>query len=67
MQAVHAHGLAAADHTTLLLNCYTKLQDVAKLDAFIAANDGESSDDYSRRFDVETALKVRVSRPLHSV
>ena len=28
-------GLASADHTTLLLNCYTKLKDVDKLDAFI--------------------------------
>lgn len=29
-------GLASADHTTLLLNCYTRLKDVAKLDAFCA-------------------------------
>lgn len=28
-------GLASKDHTTLLLNCYTKLKDVAKLDEFI--------------------------------
>lgn len=27
--------MASADHTTLLLNCYTKLKDVDKLDAFI--------------------------------
>ncbi len=30
-------GHASSDHTTLLLNCYTKLKDVAKLDAFIQA------------------------------
>lgn len=30
-----AQGHASCDHTTLLLNCYTKLKDVAKLDAFI--------------------------------
>jgi hypothetical protein len=32
---VALQGLANADHTTLLLNCYTKLKDVDKLDAFI--------------------------------
>ncbi|KAF8068385.1 VPS11 [Scenedesmus sp. PABB004] len=35
LEALHAAGRAGADHTTLLLNCYTKLKDVAKLDAFI--------------------------------
>jgi hypothetical protein len=35
LEALHARGLAGADHTTLLLNCYTKLRDVEKLDAFI--------------------------------
>jgi hypothetical protein len=35
LEQLHACGLAGADHTTLLLNCYTKLKDVAKLDAFI--------------------------------
>ena len=33
-------GHASSDHTTLLLNCYTKLKDVAKLDAFIQARFG---------------------------
>lgn len=28
-------GIATADHTTLLLNCYTKLRDASKIDAFI--------------------------------
>ena len=27
--------MASEDHTTLLLNCYTKRKDVAKLDEFI--------------------------------
>ncbi|KAH9288078.1 hypothetical protein KI387_032195 [Taxus chinensis] len=48
---LHEKGLASKDHTTLLLNCYTKLKDVAKLDEFIKG-EGE------HRFDVETAVKV---------
>jgi len=35
LQELHSHGLANSDHTTLLLNCYTKLKDVARLDQFI--------------------------------
>ncbi len=27
LQALHSQGLANEDHTTLLLNCYTKLKD----------------------------------------
>ncbi|KJE89841.1 hypothetical protein CAOG_01266 [Capsaspora owczarzaki ATCC 30864] len=51
LQALHEHGLANADHTTLLLNCYTKLKDVKKLDDFIkTAKEGN--------FEVETAIKV---------
>ena len=53
-----AQSLANADHTTLLLNCYTKLKDVSKLDAFLrgaGAADGQGA----LPFDVETAVKVR--------
>jgi hypothetical protein len=35
LQELHSRGLANADHTTLLLNCYTKLKDVSRLDEFI--------------------------------
>lgn len=35
LQELHNRGIANSDHTTLLLNCYTKLKDVAALDAFI--------------------------------
>jgi hypothetical protein len=35
LQALHEQGVANADHTTLLLNCYTKLKDTERLDAFI--------------------------------
>lgn len=31
----HMQGAASSDHTTLLLNCYTRVKDVDKLDAFI--------------------------------
>jgi tetratricopeptide (TPR) repeat protein len=51
LEKLHEKGLASKDHTTLLLNCYTKLKDVAKLDEFIKG-EGE------HRFDVETAVKV---------
>ena len=35
LQELHSHNLANTEHTTLLLNCYTKLKDVARLDQFI--------------------------------
>lgn len=35
LQELHSGGLANKDHTTLLLNCYTKLKDVKRLDEFI--------------------------------
>ena len=35
LELLHALGHATEGHTTLLLNCYTKLRDTAKLQAFI--------------------------------
>ncbi|UZJ57453.1 hypothetical protein CBS101457_006773 [Exobasidium rhododendri] len=35
LQELHSRGMANSDHTTLLLNCYTKLKDVTSLDRFI--------------------------------
>ncbi|XP_064597137.1 vacuolar protein sorting-associated protein 11 homolog [Liolophura sinensis] len=52
LQALHKAQLATEEHTTLLLNCYTKLKDVSKLDEFIMTKDREVD------FDVETAIKV---------
>ncbi|CAG8654153.1 12108_t:CDS:2, partial [Racocetra fulgida] len=52
LQELHNHGFANADHTTLLLNCYTKLKDVARLDQFIKTDNDEL------KFDVETAIKI---------
>ena len=40
LQALHKAQLATEDHTTLLLNCYTKLKDVSKLDEFIMVRRG---------------------------
>ncbi|CAO3609654.1 unnamed protein product [Cunninghamella blakesleeana] len=51
LQELHVKGLANADHTTLLLNCYTKLKDVSRLDQFIKT-------DADLNFDLETAITV---------
>ena len=67
LEAVHDGGLASADHTTLLLNCYTKLRDVAKIDAFVEMNDEEMNDEQMEKprgtkkrlsFDPEAAIAV---------
>jgi hypothetical protein len=49
LKALHDKQLANGDHTTLLLNCYTKLNDLDHLNEFI---------DISDAFDAETALIV---------
>ncbi|KAF9158723.1 hypothetical protein DFQ26_007306 [Actinomortierella ambigua] len=51
LQELHSVGLANDDHTTLLLNCYTKLKDVKRLDEFIKT-------DADITFDLETAIQV---------
>ncbi|KAF7510407.1 hypothetical protein GJ744_006686 [Endocarpon pusillum] len=51
LEELHEHDKATADHTTLLLNCYAKLKDTEKLDAFIRAP-GEL------KFDLETAISM---------
>lgn len=53
-----AQSLANADHTTLLLNCYTKLKDVSKLDAFLRGAGASADGQGALPFDVETAVKV---------
>ncbi|GER54061.1 vacuolar protein sorting 11 [Striga asiatica] len=54
LEKLHEKGLASKDHTTLLLDCYTKLKDVKKLDYFIKSEDGLGK----HKFDVETAIRV---------
>ncbi|XP_022189804.2 vacuolar protein sorting-associated protein 11 homolog [Nilaparvata lugens] len=51
LQALHKQGQATADHTALLLNCYTKLNQIDKLKEFIMK-------DRDVKFDVEVALNV---------
>uniref|UniRef100_A0A1I8J5J3 Vacuolar protein sorting-associated protein 11 homolog n=1 Tax=Macrostomum lignano TaxID=282301 RepID=A0A1I8J5J3_9PLAT len=50
LEAVHRARLASEDHTTLLLNCYSKLKDEAKLSAFLESKD--------TAFDADTAIRV---------
>jgi len=38
LETLHEKGLANEDHTTLLLNCFTKLKDVENLNKFIMAS-----------------------------
>lgn len=52
LQALHKQGMASEDHTTLLLNCYTKQDSTDKLKEFIMTKDREVD------FDVEIAIKV---------
>ncbi|KAI8320405.1 hypothetical protein GQ54DRAFT_305536 [Martensiomyces pterosporus] len=51
LQELHAAGMATSDHTTLLLNCYTKLRDEERLNTFI-----HTQEDF--QFDVDTAIHV---------
>lgn len=53
LEKLHEKGVASKDHTTLLLNCYTKLKDVEKLNYFIKGEDGAE-----HKFDVETVIRV---------
>jgi len=58
LQELHSRQLANPDHTTLLLNCYTKTSDRPRLDAFIR-NESVRSDDLDELpFDLDTAVRV---------
>jgi uncharacterized protein YxeA len=66
LQELHSFGLANADHTALI-NTYTKLKDVTRLDTFIKteshrksinANGGDNSMD-QLPFDLDTAMVRR--------
>ncbi|RXG51486.1 Vacuolar protein sorting-associated protein 11-like protein [Armadillidium vulgare] len=50
LQALHKSGNATCDHTTLMLNCYTRLRDNEKLDNFIKEGDMDC--------DVDLGIKV---------
>ncbi|PNS14681.1 Vacuolar protein sorting-associated protein 11 [Sphaceloma murrayae] len=51
LEELHEHDKASSDHTTLLLNCYAKLKDVEKLEAFIK-QPGDL------KFDLDTAITM---------
>eukprot|EP00808_Paulinella_micropora_P031042 g83159.t1 len=51
LEKLHEKDQATPDHTTLLLNCYTKLKAVEKLDEFVKSDKGFT-------FDVGTAIQV---------
>ncbi|KAI0636391.1 hypothetical protein C8Q77DRAFT_1092491 [Trametes polyzona] len=61
LQELHSLGLANSDHTTLLLNTYTKLKDVARLDSFIKRESLRTTGDGAKDelpFDLDTAIRV---------
>ena len=71
LEALHREGRAAADHTTLLLNCYTKARQQEKLRDFIRGegsasrhssgnnkNNQTSTSSSALTFDVRTAIGV---------
>ncbi|KAJ7081971.1 hypothetical protein C8R43DRAFT_338381 [Mycena crocata] len=62
LQELHSLGLANSDHTTLLLNAYTKLKDVARLDGFIKTESRRVSSGSGEKdelpFDLDTAIRV---------
>ncbi|KAF8271913.1 hypothetical protein EI94DRAFT_1678503 [Lactarius quietus] len=65
LQELHSLGVANSDHTTLLLNTYTKLKDASRLDSFIKTesrreSSGVGSDGGTDElpFDLDTAIRV---------
>ncbi|KAL7420528.1 Vacuolar protein sorting-associated protein 11 [Cryptotrichosporon argae] len=58
LQELHARNLANPDHTTLLLNCYTKTSDRARLDAFIRSEAQRDAATDELPFELETAIRV---------
>jgi len=57
LQELHGQNLATPDHTTLLLNCYAKTLDKARLDAFIKSETSRTGSD-DLPFDLDTAIRV---------
>ncbi|WVQ73487.1 hypothetical protein IAR50_003059 [Cryptococcus sp. DSM 104548] len=59
LQELHSRGLANPDHTTLLLNCYTKTSDRTRLDQFIKTESHRTDAGTEELpFDLETAIRV---------
>eukprot|EP01084_Bolivina_argentea_P100259 180057_1 len=58
---LHKFGTPTSDHTTLLLNCYTKLKDSSKLNEFINI-DEDTKDGGGNRYNFDVATAIRVCR-----
>jgi tetratricopeptide (TPR) repeat protein len=59
LEALHANKCANKDHTTLLLNCFTKSKDISKLDRFIQESfEHERKSKEGPNFDIDTAIQV---------
>ncbi|KAF7306576.1 E3 ubiquitin-protein ligase PEP5 [Mycena indigotica] len=62
LQELHSLGRANSDHTTLLLNAYTKLKDVSRLDGFIKTESRRVTSANGEKtelpFDLDTAIRV---------
>lgn len=56
LEKLHSRGIATKDHTTLLLTCYTKTNDEAKISAFCRLH--ETGGNAPVNFDVETAVQT---------
>ena len=55
LEKLHDKNVATKDHTTLLLNCCTKLKDEERLLKFTALF-ANSNDEKAKNFDVEAAI-----------
>lgn len=53
LEALHRSGHASADHTTLLLNCFTRLDRVDEAKHFL-----QNEDEPALKYDVDIAIKV---------
>lgn len=60
LATLHEKGTPTPDHTTLLLNCYTKLKDSSKLNEFINVQPNMRGRKQKQiyQFDVNTAVRV---------
>jgi hypothetical protein len=61
LQEFHFVGLANADHTTLLLNNYTKFKDIDRLGSFIKTESRRKSNDDDADelpFNLDTSIRV---------
>lgn len=56
-------GHATSDHTTLLLNCYSKLKAIDKLESFLKRSAGDAA---TLHFDAEVAVKVGLMSSVRS-